>query len=265
MLSNKAIQNITEITDNLGEYLISNRIELTENSFWQKNNLKTKADEYSHNFLYSSLKKVIDIPILSEEGGIFNENKRPDNYWIIDPIDGTRSYFDGFAGWVIQLCLIHNGSKYFSLVHAPMLNETYVAIKDAGAFLNNKRLKKLSNNKLKCSLIDNYPEPRGISKYIFESFRCNNYIEMGSLGLKICKVSAGIANIFVKDVVIRDWDIAPAHLILNEVGGVLTEISGNDYRLSGGIEKNGLIVTDCISNHTKCMSSIHNYKELNCE
>ena len=56
-------------------------------------------------------------------------------------------------------------------------------------------------------------------------------------------VADGTADLFVKDVVVRDWDLAPVAVILNELNGLLFHSDGNDYLFSDSFEKRmGFIV-----------------------
>ena len=52
----------------------------------------------------------------------------------------------------------------------------------------------------------------------------------------------GQANLFVKDVAIRDWDLAPGHLILQEAGGILTDLHGREIDYGGGMEQSGGLI-----------------------
>jgi len=70
---------------------------------------------------------------------------------------------------------------------------------------------------------------------------CAKYLESGSIGLKICMVAQGVADLFVKDVTVRDWDVAAPHLVLSEAGGVLRRFDGQEFELAGSFEKLGLI------------------------
>ena len=57
-------------------------------------------------------------------------------------------------------------------------------------------------------------------------------------------VADGTVDAFVKDVVVRDWDLAPADIILSEVGGSICLLNGDKYLYSGSYEKeNGFIVS----------------------
>ena len=65
----------------------------------------------------------------------------------------------------------------------------------------------------------------------------NSYLESGSIGLKCALVADGSADIFVKDVVVRDWDVAPAAVILKEVGGRLLLPDGKPFVFDGPFDK----------------------------
>jgi len=199
--------------------------------------LKLLADKKAHKILVDGLLNLYpDIPIISEEDDSHSDI-RPEYYWIIDPIDGTASWLDGFDGFVVQIALIKNKKPVYSMVYAPALDKTYYALKGKGAFLNGNRINVLNVQNKGLTIVDNTSEPCGISKLLFDSLSATNYVESGSLGLKCCLVAEGVADLFIKDVVVRDWDIAPAYLILLESGGKLTLPTGEEYIFDGPIEK----------------------------
>lgn len=203
---------------------------------------KTNADYRAHLLLSALILEYFpNAIILSEEDENLNCN-RPECYWLLDPIDGTASWHDGFDGFVTQIAYIENSIPIYGAVYAPVLNKLWTGMKNKGARLNGTLLPKLTNGD-RLNLIDNYPEPRYISKKISDHVQVSKYIECGSLGLKSCMVADGTADLFVKDVVIRDWDVAPASVIISEVGGVMTDLDGCKIQYWGAFEKeNGLIV-----------------------
>ena len=71
------------------------------------------------------------------------------------------------------------------------------------------------------------------------------YIESGSIGLKACFVADGTANLFVKDVDYRDWDIMPALLVNSEVGKIVCDFNGKLIKITKSLKKTkGLIVCE---------------------
>ena len=204
---------------------------------------KTQADNKANNLIKHLLNKLDPDAIILSEEDEYLDDIRPEKYWLIDPIDGTASWYAGFDGFVTQLAYIENNETLYGAVYAPVMNKFWSAIKGDGAFLNGKRLPKLKVID-RLNLVDNYSEPKNVAKDIFDNFDVSEYIECGSLGLKSCLVADGSADLFVKDVVFRDWDIAPVMLIIKEVGGVLMDFEGKKVKLSGSFEKNnGLVVS----------------------
>lgn len=186
---------------------------------------------------------LADIPIISEEDISSQSIDRPKEYWLIDPIDGTASFAQGFSGFVTQVALIQYGQPYLAAIFAPALKRMYMAEKGKGATVNGQLIRVNTSNMQTLTLVDNYPHPRGIAEYLFHNLSCVNYLESGSIGLKICLVAEGKADIFIKDVFVRDWDVAPPHLVLSEAGGVLTQFTGESFGYNGNYDKRGLIVT----------------------
>jgi 3'-phosphoadenosine 5'-phosphosulfate (PAPS) 3'-phosphatase len=82
-----------------------------------------------------------------------------------------------------------------------------------------------------------------MARSLCDALGVRRYVECGSIALKICRVADGTADLFVKDVVVRDWDLAPAHLVLLAAGGILTDFRGEAIVYRGGMEKYGLVAT----------------------
>ena len=219
--------------------------------YWQKNNknkkiinikkFKLQADLKADILIKKCIKKFFIKPsILSEENKV---NKFSKKFWIIDPIDGTRSFFYNFKGYVTQIAYIYRGKPIYALIYAPALNKIWTAYLNSGAYLNRKKIIKNNKKRKHIRIIDNYPSPTGIAKLIKKKFTKSKYIESGSIGLKAAMVSDDSADIFIKDIKFKDWDIMPALLINNEVGNLVCDLNGKKIMLSKGLKKSkGLIV-----------------------
>lgn len=214
--------------------------------FWEGHQFHAKADILAHNKIYEGLQAICsDIPILSEEGE-FDPSVSMDKYWLIDPIDGTASYAQGFPGYVTQVALMNDGKPELAVVYAPHFDEVFYAEIGKGAFKNGKRIF-CRNKDDNLTLVDNYPEPRGIANIVFDKLKFKHYLESGSIGLKICRVAEGVADLFLKDVVVMDWDLAAPHLIISEAQGTLKNYLGGDIIYSGNSCHKGLIACGNLS------------------
>ncbi len=210
---------------------------------WEGAQFKAAADLIADECLRNELQRIADIPIVSEEDISSQCADRPSQYWLIDPIDGTASFAHGFPGFVCQAAWIRNGQPWLASVYAPALERLYFAERGKGSAVNGRPMCVKPFNRQQLTLVDNYPQPRGVAERLFRDFQCANYLESGSIGLKICLVAEGAADIFVKDVCVRDWDVAAPHLVLQEAGGVLTQFTGQTFDYQGGYEKHGLVAT----------------------
>jgi fructose-1,6-bisphosphatase/inositol monophosphatase family enzyme len=199
-----------------------------------------EADQFAHHRLIHLLSRDYPgVPIVSEEDAL-HADERPASYWLIDPIDGTASWSSGHDGFVCQAAFIDAGAVVFSAIHAPVLRTTFTAARGVGAFVDGVRLERIeSPEAIDSELVvtDNYPEPRGVCRELVEWLGTDRYWESGSLGLKGALVAASRADLFIKDIVVRDWDVAPALLMMEEVGGFTSRVTGDEYLLSGPYEK----------------------------
>ncbi|NCC84309.1 MAG: inositol monophosphatase [Clostridia bacterium] len=235
-------QSVIDVVVSVGESVLSWQEDFRARTILSVREMKTEADRRAHDLLHSGLTSLFQyVPVISEEDMI-REDHRPDEYWIIDPIDGTASWYEGYSGFVCQAAFIQGEAPVFGVLHAPALKKTWYARLGYGAWLNGKLLPAISKNSERLILVDNYPEPRRASRTVANVLRVDEYIESGSLGLKCALVADGTADLFVKDVVVRDWDIAPAWVILHEVGACVCLPNGVAYEFSGSFEKTGGIV-----------------------
>lgn len=203
---------------------------------------KTEADLRAHDLIFDGLMRMFPNVVIVSEESSEHDSTRPDAYWLIDPIDGTASWFDGFDGFVTQAAYIEHGVPQYGIVHAPVTRKTWTAVLNGGAHLNDKLLPMLVSNE-RLIMTDNTCTPHGVSQDIMALLPTTGYFESGSLGLKSVLVADGTVDLFVKDVCVRDWDIAPAAAILHEVGGQLSLAEGSPYLFKGAFEKtNGFIV-----------------------
>jgi 3'(2'), 5'-bisphosphate nucleotidase len=206
---------------------------------WHGTQFKADADLMVDDLLRSALPSIADLPIISEEDVASQTARRPREYWLIDPIDGTASFAQGFDGFVCQVALMRDNRPQLSGVYAPARDRLYMAAAGNGATLNDAPLS-VSASAGPVRLVDNYPQPRGIAQRLVRDLGAS-YVESGSIGLKICLVADGTADLFVKDVAVRDWDVAAPHLVLQEAGGCLTKYDGEVFEYEGSYAKHGLI------------------------
>lgn len=227
--------------------------------------LKSEVDEKCENLIISLIKK--DFPdelILAEEK--YDREKKfasEKSYWILDALDGTRSFHEGYDGFCTQLGFIEHGKPKIAVVVAPVFGITYWATFGKGAYMKkDKKIEKLYlEDKINQELTytDNHLCSSTVCQ-ILNSLGANNFFESGSIGLKICRVAEGKADIFLKAVEFKTWDVAMGHLILEEAGGALTLFNGEDIDYSGKqIYYKNFIATNNALLHKKALQQIKKY------
>jgi len=236
------LDSLVEILVEAGRMLLARR--LSGDFTFRRSGVSVNAsvDLEVHEFLAGSLAGLsAGIPVISEEDAAGRLGARPDEYWLIDPLDGTASFVDGFAGYVTQAALMRGARPVLAVVHAPSLEETFVAEVGAGAAKNGQPLRVREKGLDRCVITDNYPTPSGLVVDLMHSLGVPEYLECGSIGLKICRVADSSADLFVKDVTVRDWDLAAPQLVLEEAGGSISDGSGTRFPYAGGFEHRGLV------------------------
>ena len=101
----------------------------------------TKTDKRVEKILLDELSKSKkNYSFITEETGkILNKNKN--NFWIIDPIDGTTNFLHGVPHFAISVALQKEGEIMIGLIFDPIKNEIFYAEKNSGAYINNSRIR----------------------------------------------------------------------------------------------------------------------------
>ena len=100
------------------------------------------ADKRAEEIIYEELKAARpNFGFLMEESGFVEGSKGEDARFIIDPLDGTSNFLHGLPHWAISIALEKNGEIVAGLVHDPIKNEVFHAVKGQGAFTGRTRLR----------------------------------------------------------------------------------------------------------------------------
>jgi len=235
------LDKLENIVRRVGAELLAIKDTAAAQGTWHGTQLKTEADRVAHTLTSDLLAEVApEISVISEEDEKSHRAPRPDRYFLIDPIDGTASYAEGFPGYVTQIALMQDKRPELAAIFAPAFDQAFLAARGRGATLNGRRLE-LTPSPDRNVLIDNYPEPRGTALQVMNDLSLTGYMECGGIALKICRIADGSADIFFKDVTVRDWDVAAPEVVVSEAGGLVCDLNGNPFIYDGNYEKPGII------------------------
>jgi myo-inositol-1(or 4)-monophosphatase len=144
--------------------------------------------------------------------------------WVIDPIDGTRSFIKKLPDWSIAAALVERGRPVVAVVHAPMTDEMFVAVAGGGASRNGMPIAASSTSSLSAARLTG---PRSTLDALLEGgLRFEAVPRIHSLALRFARVASGELDVALASERSRDWDLAAADLLVHEAGGLLSTDAG---------------------------------------
>ena len=173
----------------------------------------TNADTKVEKILINELSKK-KFSIISEECGAKIKGDK-NNFWIIDPIDGTTNFLHGIPHFCISLAYVSGAEIISGVIFDPIKNELFYAEKNNGAFYNNQRIRVSKKKSLEECLFGSNLE--GI-----ENTELNTRIS-GSAALDLAYVASGRLDGFYQKK-LNIWDIAAGIILVNEAGGIIGPI-----------------------------------------
>ena len=158
--------------------------------------------------------------ICEESGNKINDDKN--NFWIIDPIDGTNNFLHGIPHFAITIALKSNNEIVSGITYDPIKDEMFYAEKNNGAYFNNQRIRVSKKNNLENCLFGT--GDNGIKEVkVKKNIKIRNF---GSSALDMAYVASGrLDGYFQKNLNI--WDIAAGILLVKEAGGIVNDIDMN--------------------------------------
>jgi myo-inositol-1(or 4)-monophosphatase len=161
---------------------------------------------------------------LSEESEDDPARLAASRLWIVDPIDGTRSFIAGRPDWTISVALVEGSRPVVAGLYAPVSEELFLAVAGAGATRNGTPIKVTSGDMIDGARIAG---PRGFLDRlatVVPAFVALPKIQ--SLALRLARVADGTLDAALASRTSRDWDLAAADLLVHEAGGALTTVGG---------------------------------------
>ena len=193
----------------------------------------TTADKAAHNVIVAALTELTpDIPVLSEEsdGITWEERSQWPEYWLIDPLDGTKEFIKKNGEFTVNIALIQGHQAVLGVVHVPVKNRSFYGCKDGGAFERTadgetkpigvtkpaqNPVRVVGSRSHRGELVDAYLGKLG--EHVM--------VSMGS-SLKLCLVATGEADVYPRLGLTSEWDTAAAQAVVESAGGKVIQTSG---------------------------------------
>ena len=185
----------------------------------------TDGDLAVDKILREKIRKVTpQIPIISEETVKTNVKIENENFWLIDPIDGTKDYIKKRDEYTLNAALILKLKPEIGIIYAPAKNRLFFSYGKGSAYeIRNKKTMKMNcekKNKNKIIGLENLAGTPNEILNIYKVHKVSEKIIMSS-SLKFCVLAAGEADIYAAKARAYEWDIAAGHAILEHAGGTV--------------------------------------------
>ena len=203
------------------------------------NDFVSEVDVAAERVIIDTLKDAYpDHGFLGEESG--SSEHQSDFIWIIDPLDGTTNFLHNFPQYCVSIALQHKGEITQAVIYEPNRNDLYTATKGRGAFLNDKRIRVSKSDKLQQSLIGTgfpFRDFKHLDTYLamFKSMlqKTSGIRRPGSAALDLAYVANGSLDAFW-EIGLSPWDIAAGALLVQEAGGIISNLNGKEGWLESG-------------------------------
>lgn len=209
----------------------------------------TKADKASHNVIMSYLTKT-NIPVLSEEGRAitYEERKKWNQLWIVDPIDGTKEFIKRNGEFTVNIALIENQKPILGVIFVPAKGELYFSTKemdaykvtvdlelfDVDALLKNASKIPFERDDKTFTIVASRshmsPETEDYVQQMKDKHGAVNLISKGS-SLKLCMVAEGLADCYPRFAPTMEWDTAAGQAICEHAGFQVVDWSTKENML----------------------------------
>lgn len=205
----------------------------------------TKTDTAINKMVIAGVKKYFpDHDVLGEEESSLENHSK--YLWVCDPVDGTIPFSHGIPTCVFSLALVVDGKPIVGVVYDALLDRMLYGEKNKGTFLNGKRVHVSKQTMDKAVLNWESPNSASLIKKNFPT----------SFPLSFCCVIYGGLLVATGEMVatLYTWgyahDGASLKIIIEEAGGMVTDLAGKDQRYDGRINgflaSNGVVHKDLL-------------------
>jgi 3'(2'), 5'-bisphosphate nucleotidase len=194
----------------------------------------TEADLASEETILQEL-AVFGYGIISEETEDDPSRLDREKVWVIDPLDGTSDFLKKTDEFVVMIGLLNQRQPVGGVVYVPAKDQYYIAEKGKGAYLVDQENNCFHLSVSATSQIGHLRQVTSRSHFIqqeqdiAQEAGITQFTGMGSIGIKLGTIARGDAELYFNTSSgLGEWDLCAPHIILEEAGGFLSDLWGND-------------------------------------
>lgn len=264
----KVIETAQEAGRMIMSYYDSPQLEVSRKN-GEQHNFLTKADTESDTYIRKILAKEFPKDRILSEETVSDITDFSGRVWMVDPLDGTKDFVNKGSGFSVMIGLCDGGVPILGVVYAPAKRLLYCGQKGAGAYV----FRKNKRGMIKVSEVDSLNLARMVTRIkngedrpedaMIESIKVKAKLEESSVGLKLGLIASGKAETHVNTAKTNKWDTCAPQAILEEVGGCITDFSGNslNYQQPETRWVNSFVASNNKKIHEQVLQQIREYKQ----
>jgi 3'(2'), 5'-bisphosphate nucleotidase len=199
----------------------------------------TQADLAAHQCIWAGLRAIADLPMISEESPLppVEVRRQWQNYWMIDPLDGTKEFLHRNGEFTVNIALIEAGRPVLGVVHLPVPGISYLGINSPESARECWKLTAAGDaRQLRVQPPDRQQPLRCLGSHRHSSAEQTQLLEnlaqlwpagiqsmAAGSSLKLCWLAEGLADIYPRLGPTSEWDTAAAQAVLEAAGGAVID------------------------------------------
>lgn len=192
----------------------------------------TRADTLAHDYLTAALQKLTpDIPVVSEESDLALSAAtiaKHDVFWLMDPLDGTKSFINGRDDFAVNIALIDHGAPVLGAVYFPAQQLLYYTGSNGKAYRQRGEEKPVAIHAAACASADGMriaighkDDDASIATLGMATLTAGKDLARTTNARRICRIAEGESDLALGTKATSTWDTAGPDAVLRAAGGTL--------------------------------------------
>jgi len=204
----------------------------------------TEADRAAEAIILKALAELAPgITVISEENATSHSLKAPNQFFLVDPLDGTKEFLkqDGKGSFTVNIALVENGTPVLGVVYAPALNRLFTGSINLGAKEDDNQISIRALPSEGAIAVASVSHRDEATNQWLSDHLISNTVSIGS-SLKFCLVATGEADVYPRFGPTMEWDTAAGDAVLRAAGGRVENPDGTAFTYGKTDYRNGPFV-----------------------
>ena len=236
-------ESLLETFLNAGQKAIELRNKGLKTTFKSDNSPVTNGDLEVDKLLKEKIIQFTpNIPLISEETVNLNKKNEFKDFWLVDPIDGTKDYINNKDEFTLNASLIINLEPAIGIIYAPAKKRLFYSYGNGCSFEKFEQRKIQLECKKKIKLeevhaVSNSSKPSSEVLKAHNKFNVKSFVNIRS-SYKLCVIASGEFDLYAAKARAYEWDIAAGHAIVKHAGGIVTTLDEKEFKYGKDDYKN---------------------------